>query len=179
MRRVTVAQKRAASNPGRDAPDQRPWYWLLTRNRISGLEVFTQRTPEGVVILPVYSSAEDACAYLSDGRSSWKPRKTGRGELVSILMGVCREARWVTLDPPPRVATGDALELLGLSRESFLEALLGRGRSWFEVEHLRRRFGRRSYNPWQAVELAHPPSAHLAVDPTRVTLPAAWLQLRE
>jgi hypothetical protein len=129
-----VAEKRASSNPGRPAPDQWKWYWLLTRVRVSGLEVFTQRTSEGVVILPVFSSEEDACAYLPDVPSSWTPRKTGRGELVSVLMGVCREARWVVLDPPPGMAAEEALELLGLSREWFLDALLGRCRTWFEHE---------------------------------------------
>jgi hypothetical protein len=141
MRRVLVSGKRVASGPGRLAPDQLSWYWLLTRSRVSGLEVFTQKTSEGVVFLPVFSSEEDACAYLPDERGFWKPRKTGRGELVSVLMGVCREARWVALDPPPGMAPEEALKLLGLSREWLLEVLLGRGRSWFEHERKSQTYG--------------------------------------
>lgn len=123
------------------APYQTPWYWLLTRDRVSGLEVLTQRTREGVEILPVFGSEVDALAYLPEGRGFSKPRRTGRGELVSILMGVCREARWVALDPPPGMAKEETLELLGVSRERFLEPLSGRGRSWFEEERKRQGSG--------------------------------------
>jgi hypothetical protein len=129
----------AASEAGGAAPYQTTWYWLLTRERVSGLDVFTQRTLSDSAILPIFSSAEGARAYLSDGSSSWRPRKTGRGELVSILMGVCREVRRVALDPPPGMAEGQAL--LGVPRERSLEPLLGRGRSWFEAEHKGQRSG--------------------------------------
>ena len=139
MRNVTVDEKRAASDAGDPVPGQTQWYWLLTRDRISGLEVLTERTSEGAAILPVFGSAEDAHAYLSGRRGSWRPRKTGRGELVSVLMGVCKEARWVTLDPSPGMAEEEALELLGLSREGFLEPLLGRGRFWFQKERDKQR----------------------------------------
>jgi hypothetical protein len=141
MRRVWVDEDVTVNSVGGTAKYKMPWYWLLTRDMVSGLDVFTQITSQGEVILPVFGSADDASDYLSEETGSWKARKTSRGELVSVLMGVCRGARWIVLDPPPRVTTEEALELCGLSRESFLEPLLGRGRSWFEEE---RNYGQRS-----------------------------------
>lgn len=142
MRHVTVEQERTVGEAGDPAPGRTTWCWLLTRDRVSGLEVFTERTPEGAKILPVFGSADDARAYLahlSGRRGSWRPRKTGRGELVSVLMGVCREASWVTLDPPPGMAAEEARKLFGVSRDGFLEPILGRGRFWFQKERERQR----------------------------------------
>lgn len=151
MRSVTVQKEGAVSDAGSNAPYQTPWHWLLVRDKVSGLEVLTQRTPKGEVIVPVFSAEEEASAYLSDRRgASWKPRKTGRGELVSVLMGVCRDARWVVLDPPPSLTAEEALKFLGMSRESLLEPLVGRGRSWFEEERKRQRCGQKTgdrYSP--------------------------------
>ena len=116
-----------------------PWYWLLTTYGALGLEVFVEKTPTGEVIVLVFGSADEAAGHLSESTGPWKPRKTSRGELVSLLMGVCKDARWVALDPPPGTAMEDGIvELCALSREVFLESLLGRGRPWFEVA----RFGR-------------------------------------
>jgi len=106
----------------------------LSRYGVSGLEVFTERTPKGEGIVPVFGSADGAGSYLSDGAGPWKPRNTSRGELVSVLMGVCKDARWVALDPPPGAATEEGgLELCAWSKEAFLDPLLGRGRPWFEA----------------------------------------------
>ncbi|MDF2702485.1 MAG: hypothetical protein K0S10_1429 [Rubrobacteraceae bacterium] len=137
MRRVTVDEEGAVSDAGDPAPDQAPWYRVLIRDEVSGLEILTESTPQGEVVLPTFGSAEDACSYLAGGRGSWKPKKTGRGELISLLAGICGEAWWVTLDPPPGMASGEVLEFLGMSRDRFLEPLLGRGRFWFERGHER------------------------------------------
>lgn len=131
MRRVTVEQKGTASEAGEvsgPARGQAPGYWILIRDRISGLEVFTERTPDGAVILPVFGSAEDALAYLAGRRGSWRLRKTSCGELASVLMGVCTEASWVTLDPPPGMTAEETVALFGVSRNGFLKPLLGRTR---------------------------------------------------
>ena len=115
------------------------WYWLLTTYGALGLEVFVEKTPTGEVIVPVFGSADGATGYLSASAGPWKPRKTSRGELVSLLMGACKDARWVALDPPPGTAVGEGIVGLCVSsREVFLEPLLGRGRPWFEAA----RFGR-------------------------------------
>ena len=138
MHSISLHQRGAGSLAGGTASYPTPWYWLLTRVRVSGLEVFTESTSRGEMILPVFGSADDAMGYLTEELGSWKPRKTGRGELASVLMGVCREVRWVTLDPPSPPATEEALKLFGMSRDAFLEPLLGRDRSWFEVERNKR-----------------------------------------
>lgn len=136
-RRVPAEKERTTSRTVEAAPARTPWYWLLAGDRVSGLEVFTERTAEGRVILPVFGSEEDARAYLA-GSGPWRPRKTSRGEIVSVLMGVCREAGWVTLDPPPGMVAEETLRLFGVSRDGFLEPLLGRGRFWFQRERERR-----------------------------------------
>jgi hypothetical protein len=137
MRRIGVVEERETSRIGSDS-HRTPWYWLLSRYGVSRLEVFTEMTPRGEEIVPVFGSADATRAYLSDGagpwNGPWKPRKTSRGELVSLLMGVCKDARWVALDPSPGVATAERVAVLrAYSREAFLDPLLGRGRSWFEA----------------------------------------------
>ncbi len=117
----------------RPARGRTPWYWLLAKGRAGGMEVLTEKTAGGEVLLPVFGSEEDARAYVPE-EGDWAPRKTGRGELVSVLLGVCRETKWVALDPPPGMTTEEVLGLLGVSREGFLEPLLGRSRLWFEKE---------------------------------------------
>jgi hypothetical protein len=132
MGRLHVVEERDTGGMGSD-PQGTRWYWLLSRYGVSGLKVFTEMRPRGEEIVPVFRSADAARDYLSEGASPWKPRKTSRGELISILMGVCRDARWVALDPPPGAATEKRVTALrAWSREAFLYPLLGRGRPWFE-----------------------------------------------
>jgi hypothetical protein len=128
-----VVEERETSRIRSDS-QRTPWYWLLSKHGVSGLEVLTERTPTGEDIVPVFGSADGADAYLSDDAGLWKPRKTSRGELVSVLMGVCKDARWVALDPPPGAATEKRVAgLRAWSREAVLDPLLGRGRPWFEA----------------------------------------------
>jgi hypothetical protein len=110
------------------------WYWLLTKYGAFGLEVFVEKMSSGEVIVPIFASAGGAAGYLSESADPWKPRKTSRGELVSLLMGACKDARWVALDPPPGTAIEERVkEIRVSSRAAFLEPLLGRGRPWFEA----------------------------------------------
>jgi hypothetical protein len=153
MRRVAVHEEEAVTEAGDTSPYRATWHWILTRDRVGNLEVLTVSTPGGETLLPVFTSAEDACVYFSGRGSDWKTRKTARGELVSILMGVCREARWVALDPPPSLSTEETLRLLSLSRESFLEPLLGRGRFWFEEQPKAQRSRTRGTGPRSRVAL--------------------------
>ena len=135
MRRIGVVEERVTGRKGSDS-QLTTWYWLLSRTGVSGLEVFTEMMPRGEGLVPVFGSAEGARDYLSEGAGPWKPRKTSRGELISLLMGVCKDARWVAVDPPPVAATEEvAAGLCAYSREAFLGPLLGRGRSRFEVAH--------------------------------------------
>ena len=144
MRRIAVIEERKTSRIGSDSRPT-PWYWLLSRYGVSGLEVFTEMTPRGEEIVPVFGSTDGASGYLSGGTRpgarAWKPRKTSRGELISVLMGVCKDAGWVALDPPPGAVTEvGAAGLCAWSREAFLDPLLGRGRPWLDAtRHVGRR----------------------------------------
>jgi hypothetical protein len=47
-------------------------------------------------------------------------------------MGMCKDVRWVALDPPPGAEKEGIVELFVSPREAFLESLLGRESPWFE-----------------------------------------------
>ncbi len=92
--------------------------WLIAKHHCSGLEVFTI----GSYVLPVFSCREETETFLrlrgvGDG---WQTRETTCGELVSVLYGPCRAVEHISLDPLPEI-----VELVGLSRKAFVEALLG------------------------------------------------------
>ncbi len=92
--------------------------WLIVKYRCSGLEVFTI----GRHVLPVFSFREEVEAFLHfrDAADGWQARETTAGELASILYGPCREVEHISLDP-----LTERVELVGLSRKAFVEALLG------------------------------------------------------
>ncbi len=67
-------------------------YWLLAKRGWGRLEVLTTRLADDRRVLPVFSFEEEAVLYLRLGaRGSWWVRRTGTGELVSLLYGPCRE----------------------------------------------------------------------------------------
>jgi hypothetical protein len=92
-------------------------FWLIVKQRCSGLEVSTI----GSNVLPVFSFREEAEMFLRLGEFSdrWSVRESTCGELVSLLYGPCRRVRHVALDPLPEL-----FELVSMSREAFVEALL-------------------------------------------------------
>lgn len=111
-----------------------PYYWLIVKYTHGQMEILTRSLASGGAVLPVFSSEEDARAFLpSRGGDDWWVRKTGAGELISVLFGPCRGCKLVALDPPQGIETEAALELVSVGRESFMEPILGRGKSWFEV----------------------------------------------
>ena len=124
MSRVGEVENGVARRTGSD-PRRTPWYWLLTTRTFQGLGFLMEMAPKGEVIVPVFGSEGAAHAYLSEGVSAWKPRKTSRGELASVLMGLCKDAGWVALDPAPGATGKGAAGLRVSSREAFLERLLG------------------------------------------------------
>jgi len=110
-----------------------PYYWLVVRHLTGRMEVFTGVLGSGEMVLPVFSSEDDAVGFAGRcGEEGWRARKTGAGELVSVLFGPCRGCGVVALDPPSDLRVEDALRISGIGREIFLEPILGRGRSWFE-----------------------------------------------
>ena len=92
--------------------------WLIVKHRFSGLEVLTI----GSHVLPVFSFREEVETFLHlrNAADSWQARETTCGELVSILYGPCRDVGHISLDP-----LTERVELVGLSRKAFVEALLG------------------------------------------------------
>jgi hypothetical protein len=97
------------------------------------MKVFTRILDGGEMVLPVFSGEDAARTFAARcGAEGWTARKTGAGELISVLFGPCRGCRLVALDPPAELETGAALELAGVGREVFLVPILGWGRSWFE-----------------------------------------------
>jgi len=127
MSHVGEVENGVARRTGSDPRRTPPWYWLLTTRAFEGFYVLVEMAPKGEEIVPVFGSENAAHAYLSEGVSAWKPRKTSRGELASVLMGLCKDAGWVALDPAPGAATGEgAAGPCVSSREEFLERLLGK-----------------------------------------------------
>lgn len=123
-------------------------YWLITECGAHRVEVLTieppdtTRFPGGQKVLPVFSFREEAEEFLEllrkerfrQGRFSvaapgggWRIRETTRGELLSLLRGACASVGRILLDPLPEIDAELVVELVGVSRESFMDSLLGRG----------------------------------------------------
>lgn len=79
--------------------------------------------------LPVFGFEEEVEAFLHffvvAGKKGWGSRQTMAGELVSILMGPCAGVTWVALDPLRLSSSGEMLPLVRVSRERFVQALMG------------------------------------------------------
>ncbi len=110
----------------------RPPYWLVVNYDGGWIAVLTVTLASSERVLPIFSLKDQAEAFVRFRRleSGWRARSTGAGELVSVLYGPCASVRRVALDPPPEIEVGMALGLAGTSRESFVDHLIERGRSW-------------------------------------------------
>lgn len=124
----------------------RTMYWAIARHQHSRLDVLTAQVCGGNA-LPVFSSREEAESFLrSYAAGEWEVRPTGVGELISLLSDPYRDAARVVLDPSPGAMDGTFLGLIGVSRQVFLDSLLGRGRGWFEDTRPNPRTGRPARN---------------------------------
>ncbi len=104
---------------------RRSTYWLLAKRRCGRLEVLTTSLADGRRVLPVFSFEEEAALFLClGGQGSWQVRRTGPGELVSLLYGPCREVQLVALDPMSDVETDVMSNLVSLKRRRFVDVLL-------------------------------------------------------
>ncbi len=115
-------------------------YWLIARDTSEHLDVFTLDYGGDERQLPIFSSQEEARLFVEKEftKGGWHARPVGTGELVSVLCGPCKTVDRVTLDLPWETLSEVTLALVSLSREVFVDFLLGRGRSWFEEGHRRR-----------------------------------------
>jgi hypothetical protein len=102
-------------------------YWLLAKRRCGRLEVLTTSLADGRRVLPVFSFEEEAALFLCLGvLGGWQVRRTGAGELVSLLYGPCRQVELVALDPMSEVETDVMNRLISVERGRFVDILLRR-----------------------------------------------------
>lgn len=121
-------------------------YWLIVRGTGRGpygLKVFTVEPAGSGKVLPVFGSEEaaEACLASLAANDEWRARRTGGGELLSVLSASgfsappCADVERVALDPSPEMLMGSAGAEIGLvcmDRRCFMERLMGRGRAWFD-----------------------------------------------
>ena len=62
------------------------------------------------------------------GFDGWQARETTAGELTSVLYGLCAGVERVALDPLPDMLVERTIGLVSLSRERFVDFVLGRER---------------------------------------------------
>lgn len=111
------------------------------------LPVFRCEAQAGRFIATLTDPVESTSAAAGSG---WRARGTGAGELISVLSGSpfsagpCAGVERVVLDPPQELveaivagevrspANDPVGKAPGISRSTFLERLMGRGRPWFE-----------------------------------------------
>jgi hypothetical protein len=122
---VSQATQLAGRSVG--AAARRSPYWLLAKRRCGRLEVLTTSLADGRRVLPVFSFEEEATLFLCLGvQGSWQVRRTGPGELVSLLYGPCREVELVALDPMSEVEAGVMNGVVSVERSRFVDVLLHR-----------------------------------------------------
>jgi hypothetical protein len=110
-----------------DAAVRRSPYWLLAKRRCGRLEVLTTSLVDGRRVLPVFSFEEEAALFLCLGvQGTWQVRRTGPGELVSLLYGPCRQVELVALDPMSEIETDVMNRLVSVERGKFVDILLRR-----------------------------------------------------
>lgn len=113
-----------------ESRDRTSWHWLIVKNTTSELEVLTLDVGSHPRMLPIFGS-EEAALRMLPSFGGWRVRKTGSGELISVLCGPCRDASRVALDPSPEILAARMDELVTENKDGFLDTLLGRGRAWF------------------------------------------------
>jgi hypothetical protein len=102
-------------------------YWLLAKRRCGRLDVLTTSLADGRRVLPIFSFEEEATHFLCLGvQGSWQVRRTGPGELASLLYCLCNKVELVALDPMSDVETEAMVRLVSLERKRFADVLLRR-----------------------------------------------------
>ena len=103
--------------------------WIITRYRNNQMEILTiAQGGEAESSLPLFSFKEEAEVFLGlfedDHKRDWQSRETSAGELVSVLMAPCTNAKQVVLDPLPFPCSRAMLPLLSVSKERFVRGLM-------------------------------------------------------
>ena len=101
--------------------------WIITSYQNNQMDVLTTDPYSDGGFVPVFSFEEEAetflCLLAEEEKMGWWTRETTAGELVSVLLGPCVDARGVALDPLP---LGRAmLSFMRVDREPFVQDLMG------------------------------------------------------
>jgi hypothetical protein len=92
-------------------------------------------------VLPVFSFEEEAEMFLRLGDydgGDWLARESSVGELVSVLLGPCKDVEGVALDPLPEMLEDGTIGLVEVGRRRFVGQLLERGERRPRGERARR-----------------------------------------
>jgi hypothetical protein len=122
--------KKSPSGPPRRSPGGSKTRWLIARagdGRLEPLCVWAGSSR----VLPVFSFEEEAQMFLRlggyEGDDGWRARESCAGELVSVLLGPCLDAKGVALDPLPEMLEDGTIGLVEVGRRRFVGQLLQRG----------------------------------------------------
>jgi len=121
--------ERVGKNMSKSEPFGRA-HWLIAKHKHSRMEVLTIDLGGEGEALPVFSSEEEAEAFLrlrlGATEAGWRVRETSAGELTSVLYGPCAGMEKVTLDPVSEVLyEEDIAALVSVDRKDFARTLLG------------------------------------------------------
>jgi hypothetical protein len=109
--------------------------WIITRYWHNRMKILTIDSEGGGEFLPVFSFEEEGKTFLhhfeEQKKVKWCTRQATAGELISVLMAPCANAKRVVLDPLPFSCSFGraALPFLSVSRERFIRELMT-GRYW-------------------------------------------------
>ncbi len=103
-------------------------HYLIARRETKGLEVPNVLLTCGEEVLPVFSSAGAARRFLSSQvrGDGWYVRQFSTGELVSLLFGLYGRVGRVLPNPLPGALSGEDAASPPVSRDRFIEFLIGR-----------------------------------------------------
>lgn len=119
------AGKVSVEGRGDRSAARRP-YWILSKHGRKHIEALTVEF-DGVEALPIFSFEEEAELFLSLGISGgeWSVRRSGAGEILSLLSGPLSGIYGVALDPVPECCGRSLMKLLTIGKEDFEAAILG------------------------------------------------------
>jgi hypothetical protein len=112
--------------------ERRP-LWVIAQSTNDCTNVFCVGSKCSGRTLPIFSFREEVEIFVDflDGIEDgwgWQPKQTAPGELISLLMGPCRDVPRIALDPLPVSEDGGVtLNLVSMSREHFVRMLLSEG----------------------------------------------------
>jgi hypothetical protein len=121
--------ERVGKNMSKSEPFGRA-HWLIAKHEHSRMDVLTIDLGGEGEALAVFSSEEEAEAFLllrlGAYEAGWRVRETSAGELTSVLYGPCAGMEKVTLDPVSEVLyEEDIAALVSVDRKDFARMLLG------------------------------------------------------